>query len=236
MSSLEAVWLGRVDYQTAWDLQGRLVVARSAGQIPDQLLLLDHPHTFTIGRSGTRDHLLIGPERLADLGASVFEVDRGGDITYHGPGQLVGYPIVDLTQRGRDAHAYLRAIEQSLIDLLAGWGIAADRSPGYTGVWVGYEKVAAIGVRISRWVTSHGFALNLDPDLSYFEAIVPCGIRDRGVTSVRQLAGGAPPLPEAARLAAEHLSRVWDADLRWADPTDWLDARGLTCLPGVLSR
>lgn len=209
---LDVRWLGTVEYQAAWDLQRRLVDDRHAGQIPDQLLLLEHPHTFTIGRSGTRDHLLVPPDRLQALGATVLDVDRGGDITYHGPGQLVGYPILDLSTHGRDVHAYVRGLEEALIRLLARFSIAAGRSPGYTGVWVDDEKIAAIGVRISRWVTMHGFALNLNPDLAYFEAIVPCGIRDRGVTSLARLIGSAPSPAEIATLAAECLADVFGAD------------------------
>ena len=217
---LEAVWLGRVDYQAAWDLQRRLAADRQAGRVSDRLLLLEHPHTFTLGRSGTWDHLLVSPDRLADLAATVVEVDRGGDITYHGPGQLVGYPILNLADHGRDAHAYLRRIEGALIDMLAEYGIQAGRSAGFTGVWVGDEKIAAIGVRISRWITSHGFALNVDPDLSYFQAIVPCGIRDRGVTSIQRLTGAAPALADLAERAADHLARVFDAELAWRAPDE----------------
>lgn len=210
---LDAHWLGPVEYQAAWDLQRRLVEERGAGRIPDQLLLLEHPHTFTIGRSGTRDHLLVSPERLDALGATVLDVDRGGDITYHGPGQLVGYPIFDLTARGRDVHAYVRGLEEALIRLLTRFNIAASRSPGLTGVWVGDEKIAAIGVRITRWITLHGFALNVNPDLTYFEAIVPCGIRDRGVTSMARSLGSAPAPSEIAALAAECLAEVFGAVL-----------------------
>ena len=217
---LEAVWLGRVDYEAAWELQRRLVEDRRVGGAPDRLLLLEHPHTFTIGRSGSRDHLLVTPERLAELAATVLDVDRGGDITYHGQRQLVGYPILNLPDYGRDAHAYLRRLEGALIDLLAEYGVETGRSAGYTGVWVDDAKIAAIGVRISRWITSHGFALNVDPDLSYFEAIIPCGIRDRGVTSLRRLTGSAPPLPDLARRAADHLARTWRADLKWIEPAE----------------
>lgn len=209
---LDVCWLGTVEYQAAWDLQRRLVEDRAAGRIPDQLLLLEHPHTFTIGRSGTRDHLLVSPEQLVTLRATVLDVDRGGDITYHGPGQLVGYPILDLTARGRDVHAYVRGLEEALIRLLARFGIAAGRSPGLTGVWVGDEKIAAIGVRITRWITLHGFALNVNPELAYFEAIVPCGIRDRGVTSLAKLLGSAPTPAEVAPLAAECLAEVFEAN------------------------
>ncbi len=178
--------LGIVPYRAAWALQRRLVEARQADVIPDVLLLLEHPHTFTIGRRGNENEVLTPPERLAALGATVVEVDRGGQATYHGPGQLVGYPILDLRRRDRDVHRYLRGLEQALIDALRESGIPARRAAGKTGVWVGDRKIASIGVRFSRWITSHGFALNVTTDLSYFSHIVPCGLPAVTMTSVAQ--------------------------------------------------
>lgn len=176
--------LGRVAYQDAWELQNRLVRQRKAGEVPDTLLLLEHPPVFTIGRRGSTAHVLGTPEQLAAIGAEVVQVDRGGDITYHGPGQLVGYPILQLTGADRDAHAYLRGLEEVIIRVLEDFGVAASRREGATGVWVAERKIASIGVRLSSWVTNHGFALNVCPDLSHFELIVPCGLHGVSMTSL----------------------------------------------------
>ena len=183
--------LGRMRYDAAWELQRELVAARQAGAALDTLLLLEHPPVITIGRSGESAHLLGSQAELERRGVAFVETDRGGDITFHGPGQIVGYAIVDLAARGRDLHRYLRDLEAVLILALAEFGIAAGRVDGLTGVWVGDAKVAAIGIRVSRWVTHHGFALNVDTDLSYFDLIVPCGIADRRVTSMEALLGHA---------------------------------------------
>ena len=182
--------LGRLDYHDAWALQRQLVAQRGAGEIRDTLVLLEHPPVITLGRSGTPDHLLGSETELQDRGVEFVETDRGGDITFHGPGQIVGYAIVDLAARDRDLHRYLRDLESVLILALAEFGIRAGRADGLTGVWVGDAKVAAIGIRVSRWITHHGFALNVDTDLSYFDLIVPCGISDRRVTSMQALLGG----------------------------------------------
>lgn len=182
--SCALVDLGTVPYREAWDLQRRLVAARHAGAIPDVLLLLEHPHTYTIGRRGDENEVLASPEHLASLGAAVIEVDRGGLATYHGPGQLVGYPILDLRPRGREVHSYLRNLEEALINALREVGIPAQRVPQKTGVWVDDRKIASIGVRFSRWISSHGFALNVTTDLSYFNHIVPCGMPAVMMTSV----------------------------------------------------
>jgi lipoyl(octanoyl) transferase len=178
--------LGRRGYAEAFALQQQCVEQRKRGEIPDQLLIVEHPHVVTMGRNGHDENLLAPPELLARAGIGFYRTDRGGDVTYHGPGQIVGYPIVDLKEWKRDVTAYVRALEQILIDVLDEFGIAAGREPGATGVWTSRGKIAAIGVHISRWVTSHGFALNLDTDLSYFQYIVPCGLT-RPVTSMRAL-------------------------------------------------
>ena len=178
------VELGSVPYRAAWALQRRLVEARHQDVIPDVVLLLEHPHTFTIGRRGSENEVLAPPERLAALGATVVEVDRGGLATYHGPGQLVGYPILDLRPRDRDVRSYLRDLEQALIATLQETGIPAQRVAQKTGVWVADRKIASIGVRFSRWISSHGFALNVTTDLSYFSHIVPCGMPAVTMTSV----------------------------------------------------
>jgi lipoyl(octanoyl) transferase len=188
---LEVQWLGTVPYAEAVDLQKRLVEQRKNGAIPDQLLLLEHPPVITLGVK-TRDdrtHIVAPPETLAEQGVEVFESGRGGDVTYHGPGQLVGYPIIDLRPDRCDVHRYVRDLEEMLIQAAASLGVGAERLPGLTGVWVGDKKLAAIGVRIARWVTSHGFALNVAPKLEHFDLIVPCGITGKGVTSLEQLTG-----------------------------------------------
>jgi len=204
--------LGRVDYAAAFALQRELVAQRKEGLIADQLLLLEHPHVITLGRNGRMEHLLAGEEALSRAGISFHPTDRGGDVTYHGPGQLVGYPILDLRDWKRDVTAYVRAIEQAIIDTLADYGIAAGRIPKLTGVWVGERKIAAIGVHISRWVTSHGFALNVNTDLSYFQYIVPCGLT-RPVTSMAQL-GAHATLEEVGRALAGHFGRIFDCEMR----------------------
>ena len=183
--------LGRIGYDEAWALQRELVAARQAGAAPDTLVLLEHPPVITLGRAGEAARLLGSRAELARRGVGFVETDRGGDITFHGPGQIVGYAIVDLAMRGRDLHRYLRDLESVLILALAEFGIRAGRVEGLTGVWVGDAKVAAIGIRVSRWVTHHGFALNVDTDLSYFDLIVPCGIADKRVTSMEALLGRA---------------------------------------------
>lgn len=180
--------LGVVDYQEAWDLQRQLATLRDLNQIPDTLLLLEHPHTYTLGRTGKREHLLAGPEALEAIGATAIDTDRGGDITYHGPGQLVGYPIMLVNDR-RDLLQYIRKLEESIIRALNDLGIQSGRISGLTGVWVGEKKIAAIGVKMGR-VSTHGFALNVTTDLTYFGHIIPCGIRDKGVTSIEEQVAG----------------------------------------------
>src|ERR1035438_5659848 len=203
--------LGRMDYGEALELQRELVAARQQGGITDQLLLLEHPHTITLGRNGRMENLLASDAALASAGISFYPINRGGDVTYHGPGQLVGYPILDLREWKRDVGAYVRGIEQAIIDTLADYGISAGRIAGLTGVWVDERKIAAIGVHIGRWVTSHGFALNVSTDLSYFQYIVPCGL-SKPVTSMAQLGVGASWTAVAERLAA-HFGRVFDREI-----------------------
>lgn len=178
--------LGHLRYGEAFALQQELVAQRKRAEIPDQLLFVEHPHVITMGRNGRESNVLASPEILERTGIDYHQTDRGGDVTYHGPGQIVGYPILDLREWKRDVVAYVRALEQVLIDALAGFGIAAGRSVGETGVWVEGAKVAAIGIHLSRWVTSHGFALNHTTDLRYFQYIVPCGLT-KPVTSLHEL-------------------------------------------------
>jgi lipoyl(octanoyl) transferase len=202
--------LGRVDYAAALELQQELVDARRRGEIEDTLLLLEHPPVITLGvkTRGKPTNIIASPGELKRQGVEVFETGRGGDVTYHGPGQLVGYPIFDLSPHRRDVHRYVRDLEEALIRAVATFGIEAGRVNGLTGVWVGpagrEEKLAAIGVRISRWITSHGFALNVAPDLRHFQLIVPCGIADRGVTSMEQLLGR----PVAMRVVEDAVARA----------------------------
>ena len=192
--------LGRMRYGEALAIQKDLVARRKAGEIPDQLLIVEHPHVLTLGRNGHLENVLAGEEVLRRVGIEFHHTDRGGDITYHGPGQIVGYPIFDLREWKRDVVAYVRAVEQAIIDALAQFDVQAGRIPGLTGVWVDSKKIAAIGVHISRWVTSHGFALNHTTDLSYFQYIVPCGLT-KPVTSLRDLGVEAPRDEVVAALA-----------------------------------
>jgi lipoyl(octanoyl) transferase len=200
-----------MDYGEALELQGELAAARQQGGITDQLLLLEHPHTITMGRNGRMENLLASDAALESAGISFYPINRGGDVTYHGPGQLVGYPILDLREWKRDVGAYVRGIEQTIIDTLADYGIAAGRIAGLTGVWVNERKIAAIGVHIGRWVTSHGFALNVSTDLSYFQYIVPCGLT-KPVTSMAQLGVGVS-VAEAGRALASHFGSVFDCEM-----------------------
>jgi lipoyl(octanoyl) transferase len=186
---LEVRRLGRVPYSEALALQRSLVEERKADRVGDLLLLVEHPPVITVGvrGDGGRSHIIATPDRLAELAIEVSETGRGGDVTYHGPGQVVGYPIIDLKPDRCDVHRYVRDLEEVLIRATGDFGLAATRIEGLTGVWVGGEKLAAIGVRISRWVTSHGFAFNVTTDLDHFGLIVPCGISDHGVTSLAKL-------------------------------------------------
>jgi len=202
---MEVRRLGLVPYPEAWALQNRLADARRAGLAPDTPILLEHPHTYTIGRSGTRDHVFLTESELAARGITCLDVDRGGDVTYHGPGQLVGYPIFDLGPQP-DVGRYLRNLEDCLIETLADFGIAAGRLSGYTGVWIGDRKIAAIGVKVSQGVTTHGFALNVSTDLSLFTHILPCGIPDKGVTSMALEVGRAPAMTEVEARVMAHFS------------------------------
>ena len=202
---MEVRRLGLVPYPEAWALQGRLADARRAGVAPDTLILLEHPHTYTIGRSGTREHVFLTDAELATRGIICLDVDRGGDVTYHGPGQLVGYPIFDLGPQP-DVGRYLRNLEDCLIDTLADFGIAGGRLSGYTGVWIGDRKIAAIGVKVSQGVTTHGFALNVTTDLSLFTHILPCGISDKGVTSMAVELGRAPVMAGVEDRVVAHFS------------------------------
>lgn len=203
-------FLGRISYNEAYALQRDLWNRRVAGEIPDHLLLLEHPPVITLGRNFKPEHLLAPLDRLRALGVEVREADRGGDVTYHGPGQLVGYPIIGLQPDRMDVLRYLRDLEEALIQTIGTLGIKGGRKEGCTGVWVEDRKIAAIGVKISRWVTYHGFALNVSTDLSAFDLIIPCGLHGARVTSIARELGSAPSLEEMAQLAAESINHIFD--------------------------
>ena len=209
--SIEVRRLGLVEYGAGLELQAALVEQRRSAAIGDTLLLLEHPPVITLGvrTRGKPTNIIVSKDTLEREGVAVFETGRGGDITYHGPGQLVGYPILDLKPDRMDAHKYVRDLEEVLIGVCSDYGVAAGRKTGLTGVWVGEEKVAAIGVRLSRWVTSHGFALNVRTNLDHFGLIVPCGISDFGVTSLERLLGDAPPMGGVEDRAIHHLCRIF---------------------------
>jgi lipoate-protein ligase B len=194
-------------------MQRRAVDARAREEIPDVLYLLEHPHVYTLGRGGHAENVLVDPATLAAEGVKVIWVDRGGDVTYHGPGQLVGYPIVQLARLGKDTHAHLRRLEEVLIRTLADFDVEGHREPAYTGVWVGDEKIAAIGVRVARWVTSHGFALNVDPDLRSFARIIPCGIQEKGVTSLARVLGRTVNRDEVESAVTRHFADLFECEL-----------------------
>jgi lipoyl(octanoyl) transferase len=210
MRPLEVQRLGIVSYADGLELQRSLVEERKAGRIPDTLLLLEHPHVITIGvRKGGAANIVATPARLAEIGVDFFETGRGGDVTYHGPGQLVAYPIFDLRPDRQDVHRYVRDLEEVMIRVCADFGVSASRIPTLSGAWVGAEKIGAVGVRISRWITSHGIAFNVNTDLDYFKLIVPCGISDRGVTSLAKITGTAPGLGETRDSFERHFTDVF---------------------------
>ena len=253
-ASCPPVWVvsfpGLVPYRAAWDLQRRLWAARHDGRIPDTLLFLEHEPVVTLGKNARRENLLLDAEGFRSRGVEVVEVDRGGDVTWHGPGQLVGYWIFDLRVLYQDVHRYLREIEEVLIRVLARHRIEAGRSAGATGVWVGQEKVAAMGMHLSHWVSTHGFALNIDPDLAAFSWIVPCGLRGRGVTSMCKQAGEPVSRAEVEREVVEEMARLFarepyrlgphelhellaDAEGRWQGPArESSSGGGAPAVPG----
>lgn len=178
--------LGFIDYKEAWDLQKETFALRVKNTIPDVIYLLEHPNTYTLGKTADHNNLVGSEEYLSANKISVYDIDRGGDITYHGPGQIVGYPIISLSDWKQDTHKYLRALEETIIRTCAEYGISSGREPKYTGVWVEDRKIAAIGIKVSRWITMHGFAFNINTDLSFFSGIIPCGISDKDVTSIKK--------------------------------------------------
>jgi lipoyl(octanoyl) transferase len=224
VNSCSVIDLGLMGYAEAWELQKRIVAARKAGSIEDVLLFCEHPHVITLGRSGNRSNLLAGDSILRQKGIEYFETSRGGDITYHGPGQVVGYPILNLGAIKRDVVWYVRSLEEVMIRATADFGIAAQREAGKTGIWVGEgaaaEKLGAIGVHISRWVTSHGFAYNVATDLRYFDLIVPCGIAERKTTSFEKLLGRCVSLNEVKPRLATHFGEIFSLVMGAADRSE----------------
>ncbi len=213
-TALEVRDLGSIPYADALALQADLVVRRRTGDVPDQLLLLQHPHVITLGTGSSRSHVLADESRRRELGVDLVEVGRGGDVTYHGPGQLVGYPILDLKPDRQDVHRYLRDLEAVLIQTLGELGIRGEPLPDLTGVWVEGRKIAAIGVRVSSgWITSHGFALNVSNDLSYFETIVPCGIPNVSVTSVSEELGQQVPVTDLLGIVSKAFSEIFGCSI-----------------------
>lgn len=212
MRPLEVRRLGIVPYAEALAIQRALVEERKAGEVPDLLLLLQHPAVITLGvrGDGGRSNIVATSERLAELGIDVSETGRGGDVTYHGPGQIVGYPIIDLKPDRCDVHVYVRDVEEVMIRVCADYGVSAGRVAGLTGTWIGSEKIGAIGVRISRWVTSHGFAFNVSTNLEHFRLIVPCGISDRGVTSLERATGRTIPIGDVEDAFVHHFCDVFE--------------------------
>ncbi|RMF10126.1 MAG: lipoyl(octanoyl) transferase LipB [Candidatus Neomarinimicrobiota bacterium] len=202
--------LGHRSYQTTWDLQKELQQKVISGEMGDQLLLVEHEPVYTLGKNADRSHIL----STHPAGISIFEIERGGDVTYHGPGQLVVYPILDLHRYRTSVSWYMRTLEEVIIQTLARFGIVGDRKTGLTGVWVGDEKIAALGVRMSRWVTMHGLALNVDPDLRYFQGIIPCGIREYGVTSMARLLEPCPSLKEVKEVLMEVFAQRFHVRLK----------------------
>lgn len=204
--------LEKIDYIEAWDLQKSIFDLRYQKKIDDVLLLLEHPHTYTLGKTADRQNLVGTDEYLKKNNISVYDIDRGGDITYHGPGQIVGYPIIDLNNWQKDTHKYLRALEEILIQVCAEYGLQAGRNPKYTGVWFKERKIAAIGIKISRWISMHGFAFNANTDLSLFNGIVPCGINDKEVTSLQKELGKGINLQEVKSKILNHTLEIFEYD------------------------
>jgi len=210
MNSLRTLALGRTKYADAWDIQKKLFAARAEGRIGDVLVLTEHDPVYTLGKGANENHVLAGAAELQSRNIDLHRIDRGGDVTFHGPGQLVGYPILDLNCHYLDVHRYLRDLEEVLIRTLAEYHIEAGRSEGYTGVWTRGEKIAAIGVKMQRWITMHGFAPNVSTDLSYFDRIIPCGIFHKGVTTMELATGGPMTMDDVAGAVIRNFESVFN--------------------------
>ena len=208
---------GRIEYSEAYGLQKELLQERLKGQIADTLLLLEHPPTITVGKAGKLENVLVPPAELAHAGVSLILTDRGGDVTYHGPGQIVGYPILDLRERNRDAHQYVHNLEEVLIRTLVDYSIKSERDPSHAGVWVNDEEIAALGLRIHRWITMHGFALNVNTDLNHFSLINPCGFTNKTATSMARLLGYELSTGEVTGRLLSHFADVFEVELKFTD-------------------
>lgn len=202
--------LGHADYKEVWDLQTKIHLEKQNGRTDDIIYTAEHNHVYTLGKSGSRDHILLSEEEMAAKGISYYEIDRGGDITYHGPGQLVVYPIIDLNNYYKDTHRYLRDLEEVVIRTLAELGITGTRDEEFTGVWVGEEKICAIGIKVSRWITMHGIALNVNTELEYFDKIIPCGIFHKGVTSIKKELKKEADINGVKKLILKNFDAVFD--------------------------
>lgn len=210
MKNLKVYWLGILDYPLAQELQLKLVEKRSRDEITDTLLFLEHRPVITRGRGGKENNLLVEKEKLVEIGIPVFPVERGGDVTYHGPGQLVGYPILKLQGEDKDLHLLIRRYEEMIIQVLKDFGIKGERWPPHSGVWVGGKKIAAIGVAVRKWITFHGFAFNVSPDLNHFKFIVPCGIKGGEVTSLKEILGrDCPNMSEVREKTLDYFCSIW---------------------------
>lgn len=213
--------LGRIEYHRAFELQKELLQQRLKGRIADTLLLLEHPPTITVGKSGKLENVLASPAQLSRAGVSLIFTDRGGDVTYHGPGQIVGYPILDLRARSRDAHQYVHNLEEVLIRTLADYGIKSGRDHNHAGVWVNDMEIAALGLSIRKWITMHGFALNVNAELDHFTLINPCGFTNKTATSIARLLGHELPVDGVTESLLAHFAEVFEVELKFAD--DYID-------------
>ncbi|HEX7358397.1 MAG TPA: lipoyl(octanoyl) transferase LipB [Ignavibacteriaceae bacterium] len=204
--------LGLIDYKEAWDLQKSVHQLRAENRIDDVFFLLEHPHTYTLGKTADKENLVGSEKYLSDNKISVYDIDRGGDITYHGPGQIVGYPIINLTNWQQDTHKYLRALEELIINVCSEYGLNSGRVEKYTGVWIDDRKICAIGIKVSRWITMHGFAFNVNTDLKLFNGIIPCGISDKDVTSLNRELKKELNVSEVKERILHHFSKIFSYD------------------------
>jgi lipoyl(octanoyl) transferase len=214
MNRLFVVNLGRTRYAETWELQKRIFSARLEQRIGDILLLTEHDPVFTLGKGADENHLLANDQELSDKKIDMFWIDRGGDVTFHGPGQIVGYPIIDLNLHYNDIHRYLRDLEQIIINVLNEFGVIGEREKEFTGVWVKHDKIAALGVKVSKWITMHGFALNVGTDLSFFDRIIPCGIFHKGVTSLHKVVGEIIPIEVVREHIVNHFAKIFSFEVK----------------------
>ncbi len=210
--TLDFIDLGTAKFAETWDLQKSLLASRVENRITDTLLFVEHPNVYTIGKAGSNSNIIADTEFISQNEIEIFEIDRGGDVTFHGPGQIIGYPIINLANWEKDIHKYLRAIEEAIINVCKEYDINATRNPEYTGVWVGENKICAIGVKVSRWVTMHGFAFNVNTNLNLFNGIIPCGIKDKGVTSLEKEIGRKINIDVVKKSVLNNFAKVFGYD------------------------